>query len=244
MLLFTVAFISFTLTRATPLTPTKSARLHLSITPQDAEALIASCKTGNLAHVQRLIKQYGKTAIFSAVHENLKCLGRAAQNARWDLVEYLAEQGIDVNQRDFAGITPIFYTPTELTAKLIKMGANVNEMVNELDRLSVLYQVACYQIYPGKLDLLIKAGAVVDAKGYKGNTALRGAISTCAVVPAEYAGPILQNITTLIKYGASLKKASEGKDSQMEFEKGMKMKEVKEAIERGRRLADEMIKST
>merc|ERR1719414_2426292 len=145
-------------------TPTMEATTILSTTrPMTKREVVLLvdfyCKLGKIEAVKQFIKDFGKEAVFNARDVDTEfseyCLEKASINRRWDLVEYLADEGIDVNQCSDSGLTPIFDAPTNLTAKLISLGADVN--AQSIDSKTVLTASTCYNgtLYPEKAELLL-----------------------------------------------------------------------------------------
>jgi len=225
-------------------TPTMEATTILSTTRPMTKGEVALlvgdyCRLGKIEAVKQSIKEFGKEAVFNARDVDTEfseyCLEKASINHRWDLVEYLADEGIDVNQCSDSGLTPIFDAPTNLTAKLISLGADVNAQSIDSTK-TVLTASTCNidTLNPEKVELLLAAGALVDMKDSQG-TPLGCTLSNCS---AWYCfDQALKIITTLIKYGANIKEAA----NYDEYAKwSLERQDVQDAIAEGHRLAGEM----
>jgi len=226
-------------------TPTMEATTILSTTRPMTKGEVALlvgdyCRLGKIEAVKQSIKEFGKEAVFNARDVDTEfseyCLEKASINHRWDLVEYLADEGIDVNQCSDRGLTPIFDAPTNLAAKLIALGADVNAQTNSS---TVLTASTCNfrTLNPEKAELLLAAGALVDMKDSLG-TPLGCTLSKYwqkYYLFKRMKG--LQTITTLIKYGANITEAANYDDySKWSLER----QDVQDAIAEGHRLAGEM----
>jgi len=210
------------------------------MTKEEAALLVDFyCRRGKIEAVKQFIKEFGKEAVFNARDVDTEfseyCLEKASMNHRWDLVEYLADEGIDVNQCSDSGLTPIFDAPTNLTAKLISLGADVNAQSIDSTK-TVLTASTCNidTLNPEKAELLLAAGALVDMKDSQG-TPLGCTLSNCS---AWYCfDQALKIITTLIKYGANIKEAA-NYDKYAKW--SLERQDVQDAIAEGHRLAGEM----
>ena len=105
-------------------------------------------------------------------------LHQACNSMAVDLVAKLLAQGADPNERDKQGRTPL-----NLISSAVKFDLYENDNRTHAD-LS----------YPVLVDMLVKAGADIDAPDKKGDTALHGAMTLCSEL----------RILTLVNAGANL----------------------------------------
>ena len=89
-------------------------------------------------------------------------------------VEYLIKKGVDVNQKNIIGVSPlctaIMLEHSEIVRLLIENGANVNSIYGD-DRWTAL-QNAANKGRPDLVKLLVENGADVDARNNYGQSAL------------------------------------------------------------------------
>ena len=102
-------------------------------------------------------------------------LHQAVSMKKGDSIEYLIESGADVNARTNHGVsvlhTSITYRVyTELVRLLVEAGANVNYSIPKHELFPLHYAMEEYDVKV--FDLLIDAGADVNAIGDQGNSIL------------------------------------------------------------------------
>lgn len=97
-----------------------------------------------------------------------------------DIALLLLARGSNIRARDDGGLTPLYYSAcrddtTSILRELIKMGANVNDKIN--DGTTPLMTASAHAI-PNNLQVLLDSGAKVDIKDERGQTALHIAAMT------------------------------------------------------------------
>jgi hypothetical protein len=212
----------------------------------NVQELHTNCVDGNVEYVKSAIDQYGRCAVVyevGAVPDNanvLSCMQWAAYYGQDDLVTYLFNSGVSVDQKldtgRSSGLAPLILTVApcdklSTTDLLLSYGANPN--INEdspIGSWTALQTAAVDASCRNTLINLWQKGARVDVQNPAASslTALRLAIRH----------RVVENIKELIRLGASVEAASSGDWSNAEFEASMNDATVQSAIQAGIQLRD------
>jgi ankyrin repeat protein len=140
--------------------------------------IYSAASSGNLKALSRLIEKGGDVNSCSIKNSNCTALHVASYCGYEDIVNYLLENGADVNLGNDLGYTPLMASSRQGYIKivdlLIKYGANINQLDKE--GFSALVFAAGYSENSKVTSTLIKNGADINSKTITGTTPLSLAI--------------------------------------------------------------------
>jgi len=130
------------------------------ITNYIAEGNLEKIKTLDTTRLKYVDEYYGYSYLFNAVKENKK-----------DIINYLLEIGLDINQYNYHGESLLFYCADnlELTAYLIENGTNVNKQDNDGQ---TAIMISAQQGNIDVVRLYIESNADLSLKDKEGKTVL------------------------------------------------------------------------
>lgn len=133
------------------------------------EKLSEAIQQGDLDFLEKYLNQsYGKNRQYKT-GETILC--NAASAGRIEVMDFLLKKGVKVNSLDGTfGWTPLMYAAKDLktTQYLVEHGADVNFAAKKSEGRALIAASGHLEI----VQYLISHGAKVDARGYKGTTAL------------------------------------------------------------------------
>lgn len=145
--------------------------------PNSFSPILRAAQYGDLELVKYLLSQ-GAVLNNIGADENINALSIAVSNQRWNVAQYLIEQGINTEQQGRGGFKALHYAvnvsaPNTLFESIIEKTTSLDSKLSEtLDTPLIL---ATYKNNSTLAKLLIDAGADIHAKNSRGDTPLHWA---------------------------------------------------------------------
>ena len=211
------------------------------------ESVYHACYSGDVELVRHLVEEYNLD-VFYVAENNTTCLHQAFSRSRAyypDLVKYLLEQGIDVNQADDRQRTVFTTTFDDLSAQkaitigeiLLEYGADINHIENDFDRTALMHAV--YEDDLESIRFLLENGADINLQTPEGETAIYEAATqdraTLLLLLKNGANPNVQtsygttplmeavsddkkkNVKLLLEYGANINEADKRNKTALDW---------------------------